>query len=85
MIDTIQKMQDGWRVETRIRTCGKQSGAPYKVYKHPESGLAFWSLSAAIKGGFTGHESGEVADARRRRKGNKAPPKAAKPPSDEGK
>ena len=65
MVDSLQKMQDGWRIETRIRSCGVNKGSQYNVYKDPNSGVSYWSLKAAIKAGFTC--GGEVPDGRRKR------------------
>ena len=62
VVDTIDKMQDGWKIETRIRTSGKQCGNPYKVYKQPLTGLNFWSVAAAVQAGF---DAGGVTDGRK--------------------
>ena len=72
MVDSLQKAQDEWRIETRIRTSGKLQGYCYKVYKHPDTGVSYWSLTAAQKAGFTG---GEGMDGRRKRR--KSPDEAA--------
>ena len=63
-------MEDGWRVETRVRTSGKQAGCSYKLYKSP-SGVSYWSLVSAQEAGFTGYSDGRPLDARAKRKNKK--------------
>ena len=38
VVDSLTKMQDGWRIE--IRTTGVNQGSAYRVYKDPQSGVA---------------------------------------------
>ena len=54
-VDSIQKLQDGWKVETRIRLSGKQEGSMYKCFRSP-SGAYHWSLKQAKQAGFQGYE-----------------------------
>ena len=67
-IDSIHKMQDDWRVETRIRLNGKNQGGLYRVYRHPTSGQCFWSLRAAKQSGFAGYMDDTPEDLRKCRK-----------------
>ena len=59
-------VQDGWKVETRVRLSGKQQGSQYKCFKSP-TGAQYWSIRQAMEHGFTGLESGEPLDGRRKR------------------
>ena len=82
MVDTIENVQDGWKVETRIRMSGKLKGHEYRAYKSP-SGLTYFSLKQAQLNGFKGWLDDTVPD--RRAKKPKAKAKAAsKKPAPDG-
>ena len=76
VIELLEFPQE-WKVETRKRLSGKLKGGLYKVFINGE-GRKFYSLTEAVKSGFSPPE-GFIVDARKNRaKGGKQPKRKAK-------
>ena len=64
----VEDMQDGRKVETKIRLKGKLKGQQYKVFRSPD-GTVHYTVAAALQNGFKGYVDGTCPKAKARGKG----------------
>ena len=70
-LESLDKAQDDWKVETRLRLSGKAKGTQYKCFRAPDGGV-YWSIKKAVEAGFKGYLDGSNPDGRTKRKKNAA-------------
>ena len=77
-LESLDKAQDDWKVETRLRLSGKAKGTSYKCFRALD-GNVYWSIKKAAEAGFKGYLDGKNPDGRSRRKKNDAQTGAVQP------